>query len=77
MGEWKAVSIGRWFFRRSGWLNRTTAVHSAKLPDRDFGNRNRITGTGCANLDDLAGDYLTNRVVAINQSEQAQRTLKG
>ena len=35
---------------------RTTAVRNAKLPGGDLGNHDWITGTGCANLYDLARD---------------------
>jgi hypothetical protein len=33
-----------------------TRTGNGKLPSSDLGNRNWITGTVCANLDDLAGD---------------------
>jgi hypothetical protein len=45
-----------------------------KLPSGDLGNHNRITGSGCAYLYDLARDDLTNRIAAILQVEQAQST---
>jgi hypothetical protein len=51
-----------------------TRTGNGKLPSSDLGNRKRITGTGCANLYDLARDDLTNRIAAILQVEQAQST---